>query len=176
MTITNVPYQIDLPENFHPSSKVWIFQSIEPLTAVQQSMFKKEATTFAETWHAHEVAVTSHFAVLLNHFIVVLVDEHNHAMSGCGIDKLFRWIQNIENSLHLNIFNRESIAYMENNKITCTKLNDLIDRYQQGYLSDETLFFNNIISTKQELETNWLQPIGNSWIKKKADLLKKTTV
>jgi hypothetical protein len=38
---------------------------------------------------------------------------------------------------------------------------------EQGFITAETLFFNNVVLTKEELETNWLIPAKNSWLAKK---------
>jgi hypothetical protein len=35
---------------------------------------------------------------------------------------------------------------------------------ENGLLSMDTLYFNNLVHTKATLEKNWLQPISMSWL------------
>jgi hypothetical protein len=34
----------------------------------------------------------------------------------------------------------------------------------KGYINQDTLLFNNIVTNKTELMSNWLVPLSNSWL------------
>jgi hypothetical protein len=36
-----------------------------------------------------------------------------------------------------------------------------------GFISATTLFFNNVVQSKEELENNWIIPVKESWLAKK---------
>jgi hypothetical protein len=38
---------------------------------------------------------------------------------------------------------------------------------ENGLLQNDTLYFNNLVNTKADMEANWLQPIAESWLAKK---------
>jgi hypothetical protein len=33
-----------------------------------------------------------------------------------------------------------------------------------NYITPDTIYFNNLVATKQELETNWMVPVKDSWL------------
>ncbi|MBL7757862.1 MAG: hypothetical protein JNL59_10715, partial [Chitinophagaceae bacterium] len=37
----------------------------------------------------------------------------------------------------------------------------------QQYITGDTLYFNNVVQTKKELEENWIIPVKESWLGKK---------
>ena len=50
------------------------------------------------------------------------------------------------------------------------QLNYALDNY---FINPETLYFNNLVATKAELENNWIVPVKESWIASK--IPQKTT-
>ena len=44
-----------------------------------------------------------------------------------------------------------------------------IDNY---FINENTLYFNNLVRNKEELENNWIIPIKDSWIAKRIELVK----
>jgi len=38
---------------------------------------------------------------------------------------------------------------------------------ENGLLEKDSLYFNNLVATKTDMEANWLQPISQSWLGKK---------
>ncbi|MBK5272770.1 MAG: hypothetical protein JJE22_17355, partial [Bacteroidia bacterium] len=36
-----------------------------------------------------------------------------------------------------------------------------------GFMSADTLYFNNLVLTKEELENKWIIPVKDSWLAKK---------
>jgi hypothetical protein len=37
----------------------------------------------------------------------------------------------------------------------------------RGFITADTLFFNNVVLTKEELENSWITPAKDSWLAKK---------
>ena len=37
---------------------------------------------------------------------------------------------------------------------------------ENHFIDENTLYFNNLVQTKEELENNWIIPIKDSWLKK----------
>jgi hypothetical protein len=44
-----------------------------------------------------------------------------------------------------------------------------------GFISGDTLYFNNLVQTKAELETNWIIPVKESWLAQKITISNLTS-
>jgi len=38
---------------------------------------------------------------------------------------------------------------------------------ENNFITPQTLFFNNVVANKKELENNWIIPVSESWLKTK---------
>jgi hypothetical protein len=52
-------------------------------------------------------------------------------------------------------------------KIQLLPLNQLNYDAENNFVNADTLYFNNTVLTKLELETNWIIPVKDSWLRKK---------
>jgi hypothetical protein len=46
-------------------------------------------------------------------------------------------------------------------------MNQLSYAVENGFITGDTLYFNNLVQTKKELQESWLVPVKNSWLGKK---------
>lgn len=121
---------------------------------------------FTAQWTAHNMQLKATGQVYFNRFIVLLVDETQAGASGCSIDKSVHFIKQIEEKLGVSLFNRQLIAYKKGEDINTFLLSE-IDKYAaNGELTPETVFFNNTVTTKQQFDEQWQQPIAQSWMKR----------
>jgi hypothetical protein len=60
-----------------------------------------------------------------------------------------------------------ALAFIVKEKVQILPMPQLNYSVEQGFITAETLFFNNVVLTKEELENNWIIPAKNSWLAKK---------
>ncbi|MDQ3108481.1 MAG: ABC transporter ATPase [Bacteroidota bacterium] len=145
-------------------SKVWIYQADRNLTDLEISEIKKKSAMFLLEWSSHGNMMAATIDVLYNRFIVVLVDESAASASGCGIDKSVRFIQQLEKDYLINLFDRLLVTFRdENNIIRGTKLQEFEQLVEKGALSGDTIVFNNLVGTKEEMAVKWEVPMTKSW-------------
>jgi hypothetical protein len=53
-------------------------------------------------------------------------------------------------------------------------MNQLSYAVQNHFISGDTLYFNNLVQTKKELEEGWIIPVKASWLAKKLNLADST--
>ncbi len=99
-----------------------------------------------------------------------MADETETTVSGCSTDGSVRLIKNIEQKFGVDMFNRTSLAFVVKDKVEVLPLNQLEYAFQNNFLTADTLYFNNLVQTKKELENEWLIPIKKSWISEKLQL------
>jgi hypothetical protein len=88
-------------------------------------------------------------------------------VSGCSIDSSVRLIKDIEQQFGVDLFNRQLLAFWINEKVEVIPMQQVSYALTNGQIQSDTLFFNNTVLTKSDLEEKWIIPVHESWVFKK---------
>lgn len=163
----NLDYAEHIPEDFHPSSRVWIYQASRLFTISEALQIEPLLQNFAASWRTHGTPVKGYANLLFGQFVVVMADETEAGVSGCSTDSSVRVIKQIEEMFKVEMFNRQMLAIYAKEKIQLLPLSQLNYAVENGFITPGTLYFNNLVATKAELLNNWIIPISKSWLAKK---------
>lgn len=152
----------------HPDSRVWIYQSEHNLDTTQVNNIENQLSAFLPSWTSHQRPLTSYGSVWYNRFVVIIVDQRGASASGCSMDTLTRFMQNLEDEIGISLFNRNIVTYREvgNNTINSIELEKLATAYQSGEITGDTLVFDNLVNTADKFQHQWLKPLKDSWHKR----------
>ena len=153
-----------LPPDFHDQSRVWIFQSNRPFVEKEQKEIDEQLHQFYAQWQAHGEPVKGWAKLLFNQFVIVMADETGTHVCGCSTDGMVRIIKSLERQYSVNFFDRMTITFLVDGKTQMLPFNQIQYAIDKGYLTQDTLTFNNIATTKQELLETWLVPMKSSWL------------
>jgi hypothetical protein len=149
---------------FAPNSRTWVYQASRNLTDAEASELKQLASGFAADWKSHGSSLKAAADVLYNRFLVMMVDEDAGSASGCSIDSSVQQIRSIQNKLNINLLDRMDLAFLNSEAtLETVHANKISDAHEHDALNDETTVFNNMVTSKSELETNWRIPLVKSW-------------
>lgn len=163
----NLEYKHLIPGNFHPASRVWIYQSSRMFSIGEALEIEDMMNDFVENWHSHGAKVKGYANLFFGQFIIIMADETQAGVSGCSTDSSVRLIKQIEETFKVDMFNRQSLAFFVKDKIQLLPLSQLKYAFENGFITPETLYFNNLVLTKEELLNKWLVPVKDSWLAKK---------
>ena len=147
-------------------SKIWIYQSNNKLSEQDQKLIKEKTESFLIEWTAHGQSLQAAMQILHDQFLVIGVNEHVNEASGCSIDKSVNHIRALEQSLNLSLLDRSKIAIQKNNQVQLIEFSEIKQLVTDGAITSDTKIFNNAIVSKGELESSWLKPATESWIKR----------
>lgn len=147
-------------------SRIWIYQSTRAFTPAEKTYLESTLANLCAEWVAHGNPIRSSFEIRYDHFIILYADENYNAASGCSIDSSVRVIKEISQTTGIDLFQRTTIAFLTDGKVSLYKTTDLKDFFEKGMWNDQTITFNNLIQSKDELQTSWLVPAGNTWLKR----------
>lgn len=162
--------------NLNKSSRIWIYQSDTIFDKKTEDEITKILQQFNSSWKAHHHKLQSDFLIKHRAFIILIVDESSNAASGCSIDSSVKIIKQIESNLNLNFFNRNIVAYKKENEIFLDIFESFQHKIDRGEVTLDTIVFNNLIHTLEDLETKWEVPISMSWHKRFFNFPTKTTI
>ena len=160
-------YKKLLPDNFHADSRVWIYQSERAFNEIETTQINELLHKFTANWTSHGAKVKGFGQVFFNQFIVLMADETASEVSGCSTDSSVRIIKNIEETYQVSLFNRQLLGFLINEKIELIPLQEIQKSFESKLINAETLYFNNIVLHKKELEESWIMPLKNSWLRNK---------
>lgn len=163
----NLNYKDLLPQDFDASSRVWIYQSSRLFMISEALEIEPMLQQFTAQWNSHGERVKGYGNLFFGQFIILMADETASGVSGCSTDSSVRLIKQIESRFNVNMFDRQMLAFVVKDKLQLLPLSQLNYAVQNNFIGPDTLYFNNLVQTKAELENNWLIQVKDSWLSKK---------
>lgn len=146
-----------------PESKLWIYQADRRLTAEERERISEKLREFTGEWLVHGAPLQASFEIRFDQFILVAADD---SASGCSIDSSVRVMKEIGALTGIDFFNRNLVAFRKGEEISLIDLTLLKSELQKGNWNEESLVFNNAISTLRDVNERWLVPAGTTWLKR----------
>jgi hypothetical protein len=166
----NFDYHHLIPEDFSASSRVWIYQANRLFLFNEALQLETILQEFSDSWQSHGIPVKGYANLLFGQFIVLMADETATGVSGCSTDSSVRLMKKIESHFNVELFNRHLLAFVVNDKVQVLPLPQLQYAIENNYISGDTLYFNNLVQTKDELLHKWLIPVKQSWLQNRLKL------
>jgi hypothetical protein len=151
-----------LPNN----SRVWVYQSDREFTQEEIDFISKNAQKFIEQWTRHGSDLKGSFTIKYNQFLVLAVDEGFNNVSGCSIDASVHFVQELQKALQVDLLDKMNISFKVGDHINVVKMNAFREFAKQQKINAKTVVFNNMVTTKEELEDRWEVPAEQSWHKR----------
>ena len=159
-------FQQHLPADFNDNSRLWIYQSSRMFFINEALEMEDMLQEFVQSWNSHGIPVKGYANLFFGRFIVVMADETATGVSGCSTDSSVKLIKAIEEKFKVDMFNRQSLAFVVKEKIEQVPLSQFSYAFENKFIDEETLYFNNTVLTKKQLAENWITPVKNSWLMK----------
>lgn len=99
-----------------------------------------------------------------------MADESATGVSGCSTDSSVRVIKSLERQYDVNLFDRLLLAFVVKDKLELLPMAQVTYAFEKGFINEDTLYLNNTVLTKQEMEQRWLVPLRDSWVMKKVSV------
>jgi hypothetical protein len=160
----NLEFKHLLPDTFAPDSRVWIYQSNRLLMLSEALELEELLEKFVADWRSHGAKVSAYGNLFFGQFLILMADERAAGVSGCSTDSSVRFVQDLGKKFSVDFFNRTHLAFYVKEKVQTIPMAQLQPALAAGLITPDTLYFNNLVATKAELETNWIIPVKKSWL------------
>jgi hypothetical protein len=158
-------YKHLLDPTFDKDSRVWIYQAGRLFTIQEALEIEEKLNAFAADWKSHGADVKGAGYLFFGQFIILMADERAAGVSGCSTDSSVRLIKDIEEQYKVNMFDRLNLAFIVKDRVQLLPMSQLQYAADNGFISGDTLYFNNLVQTKHELEEQWIVPVKDSWLR-----------
>lgn len=166
----NLDYKYLLDGNFHPGSRVWVYQSNRLFSINEALEIEEMLKEFVVQWKSHGTPVKGAAHLFFGQFVVLIADETATGVSGCSTDSSVRMVREMEQRFGVNMFDRTTLAFVVKDKLQLLPMAQLQYAADNGFIGSDTLYFNNLVQTQAELESRWIIPVKDSWLAKRITL------
>jgi hypothetical protein len=163
----NIDIKEHIPAGFDVNSKVWIYQSNRQFLMSEAVEIEAMLHNFVANWKSHADTVKGFAHLFWGQFIILMADETQSGVSGCSTDSSVHLIKAIEQKFNADLFNRQNLAFIIQDKVQLIPLPQLNDAAENNFINADTLYFNNTVLTKKELLEKWIVPVKESWLAKR---------
>lgn len=153
--------------DFPDRSRVWIYQSSRPFSAQESAEIQETLNSFNTNWESHGQAIASKSALLYDRFVCFIIDDRPNKAGGCSIDTSVHLMKEFEGKYNTELFNRlQVVAFSTSGDLLHFNFKETPTLLAQGVLNENSLIFNNTVSTVEGMKKEWMQPLNESWLKK----------
>lgn len=153
-----------MPEGFPPETRIWVYQSMRPFSGQERTEIVEQLYQFYAQWMSHNRPVNGWAGILFDQVIVVMANDTADRLCGSAVDHSLRVMKSLERQYGVSLLDRMMLGFLRNGKIEMLPMVQVGPALAAGKLDGDTLFFNNAVSTLEQLETGWLIPVKDSWL------------
>ena len=146
------------------TSRLWIYQLNRVLTPLEKDYLANQTSSFLESWAAHGTGLVAAFSIVERRFLFIAADESKANASGCSIDSLTHFLQDMQQQMKIDFFDRSTINYNIDGEIKSMPFIEFRDKLASGDLSSETYMYNTVLKLKSQLKEQFLIPVKDSWL------------
>jgi len=151
----------DFPDN----AKAWVYQSNKHFDEDELNYLQVKLDDFTSEWESHGSLLKGTFGIFNNLFVVFFVDEQGDTMCGRAQDASVRLMKQLGEELELSFLDRMVQSYKKGDDVQIVKMNDFSTLLAAKEIDENTIVYNNMVTTKGDFETKWEVPLKDSWHK-----------
>ena len=151
-------------DHLPPRARVWIYQASRPLTETEIMALLPRLAEFADEWTSHGRQLVAAAQFLHRRFLVIGLDEAAAGASGCSIDASVRFVRELEEKLGVGLLDKAQMAFLAGGEMRLLTRRELRAAIAAGQVRADTPYFNNTLTTKEELDAHWPAPAGQTWL------------
>lgn len=143
-------------------AKVWIYPSNRKFYPQEVEGLNEQLKTFVGGWKKEDDDFKASFQLKYNRFIIFSVEE-NAKLLNADIDIQVSFILQLQKQYEIELLDRMNVCFKQGEYTQYKELKDFKKLIKNKAVTEKTIVFDNLIQTKQELESHWEVPISESW-------------
>jgi len=142
--------------------KVWIFPSKRKIHSTEIQNIENRIREFLSNWEKNNEKLEASFVLKYNRFIVILA-ESDTFISTQTTNQLITFIIELESELETELMDKMNACFKQGDYVQYKDLKEFRKLIKDKGVNKKTIVFDNLVSTKMELEEHWEIPASESW-------------
>ena len=144
--------------DFPDRAKIWTFVFDRDVSGETVNT----VAAFLSGWQAHGQSVAARVAVLRRRLLVIAAEPE--ALSGCGVDAMFRAVKMAAADMGLRILDGSYVHYLGETEVESRTRNEFAALVRDSGVHTGTTVFDTSVATLQDLRNGrWELPFSASW-------------
>ena len=148
-----------LPEDaqvwIYPSSRKFYPQEIEAISAALKE--------FTSTWKSEDENFKCSYQFLHQRFLIFVADTVVTPLSTQELDASVGFIIKMQTQYEVQLLDKMNVCFKQGAYVQYKELKDFKKLVKNKAVTAKTIVFDNLITTKEDLENYWELPIEDSW-------------
>lgn len=144
--------------------KLWVFPSSRKFYPQEIPGLKESVEEFLNNWTNNGQSLNSAYKLTYDRFIIITVDDSEISLSLKAHDELAAFIQELEKRFEVILLDKINVCYKQGDFVQYKDIVEFKKMMKSKGVSTKTIVFNNMITTKEELENDWEINIMDSWL------------
>ena len=149
------PLQATVPTH----ARLWIYIAPRTLSAEESATLNENAKHFFGEWHAHGQPLMAWSTLWQNRVWIIAADEQKAAASGCSIDRMVRWVNQVGDALGVSFLDRMWLILASPDGPQFLHL----DMQKPISVPANAHFFDHTATHAEQLSKRWPAPVAGSW-------------
>lgn len=144
--------------------KLWIFPSSRKFYPQEIAELKASIENFLNNWENEKIPLNCSYSLKYDRFIIISVDDSNTSLSLKAHDDLTAFILGLETKYNIVLLDKINVCYKQGEFVQYKDLKEFKTLIKNKGVSKKTIVFDNMITTKEELDKDWEINIMDSWL------------
>ncbi len=149
-------------ETTSTEAKVWIYPSNRKFYPQEIDGLTAKLKNFIENWKANDEDFKASFQLKYNRFIIFSA-EGASPLTNSDIDLQVAFILQLQQEYEVELLDRMNVCFKQGEFVQYKDLKEFKKLLKNRTVSEKTVVFDNLVTTKYDLENHWEVPITESW-------------
>ena len=150
-------------ENVSSEAKVWIYPSNRKFYPKEIEDVTQKIQSFIDGWKNDDEEFTASFQFLYNRFVIFFADDKNESLTTSDINEQVHFILALQQDYEIELLDKMNVCFKQGEHVQYKDLKEFKKLIKSRAVSEKTILFDNLVTTKEEFENYWEVPISESW-------------
>jgi hypothetical protein len=144
--------------------KIWVFPSSRKFYENEIEGLNERIETFLTKLSEENESIDCAYNIKYDRFIIITVDDTAKPLNLQAHNAISAFIIELETYYQVTLLDKINVCYKQGEFVQYKDLIEFKKMMKNKGVSAKTIVFDNMITTKEELETNWEINILDSWL------------
>lgn len=153
-------------ESLPKDAKVWVYPSSRKFYPNEIIEVEAKLKEFVKNWKLDDINFKASYRFLYNRFLILVADDTSSSITNADIDASVSFILTLQQEYNIELLDKMNVCFKQGEYIQYKELKDFKKLLKNKAITRKTIIFDNLITTKQDLENFWEIAIEESWYRR----------
>lgn len=143
-------------------AKVFIYPSSRKFYDTETDKLVENIQTFLNDWSSTNKQNIA-YKFLYNRFLIFFVDDQETSLQSSAIDAIVTFVFQIETNYSVSLLDKMNVCFKQGKYVQYKELKDFKGLLKNRALTEKSIVFDNLVTTKADFENNWETTVADSW-------------